>query len=273
MRPSLFLAGVLLLSPAAAYAQVTIDLRALDALPNGPGAAPAPVIVPKPAPRPAPKPAAPTRTATVTLPTPPVMPAPPAVAPPTVVAPTAAPSAATPPTAAPAVPPTAPAAAPAPPAATLPTGAPPVVALAPIPPPPAPAQAAPPAAPPVSASAGTTATPESAGLQLVFKPAESDLSPDANASVGQLVKATPTGDTISYNVIAYATGQADDPSVARRLSLARGLAVRSALIADGVASTRIYVRAMGSGGGGSGPQDRVDVTVMGLSGAAIPVKQ
>jgi hypothetical protein len=38
-----------------------------------------------------------------------------------------------------------------------------------------------------------------------------------------------------------------------------------------VSSTRIYVRAMGSGGG-SGPPDRVDVTVMGLSGA-IPVKQ
>jgi hypothetical protein len=60
--------------------------------------------------------------------------------------------------------------------------------------------------------------------------------------------------------------------VARRSSLARGLAVRGALIADGVSSTRIYVRALGSAAGG-GPADRVDVTILGLSGAAVPVKQ
>jgi outer membrane protein OmpA-like peptidoglycan-associated protein len=161
-----------------------------------------------------------------------------------------------------------------PPPATLPTAAPATVALAPIPAPPTPSAPTPPPAPTVSATAGTTATPENTGLQLVFKPAEADLSPDASAAVSRLVNAVPTGDTISYNVVAYATGRADDPSVARRTSLARGLAVRGALIADGVPSTRIYVRALGSSVGGSdGPTDRVDVTVMGLSGAAIPVKQ
>lgn len=249
MRPLLLLAGVFLLSPVVARAQVTIDLRALDALPSAPSAAPAP----KPVPRPAPKPVAAPRATTASLPTPP--------APPAVPAPPTPPSSAV-------------ATAPTPPPATLPTAAPPTVALAPIPPPATPATTTPPPAPAVSAGAGTTATAESTGLQLVFKPAETDLSPDANAAIGGLVKATPAGDTISYNVVAYATGQADDPSVARRKSLARGLAVRGALIADGVQPTRIYVRALGSSGGGSdGPSDRVDVTVMGLSGAAIPVKQ
>ena len=255
--------------PALAHAQVTIDLRALDALPNAPG----PMAAPKPVARPVPKPEAakpmaakpeatkrgtPAQTATVTPPPLPPRPATP------ITPPSPTPSAATPPAAP--VPPT-----PVPPTAELPTGAPPAVALAPIPPPPVPATTAPPATPDVSVNAGTTATPETSGLQLVFKPAESDLSPDADAAVGRLVKATPSGDTISYNVIAYAAGRADDPSVARRTSLARGLAVRGALIADGVPSTRIYVRAMGSGGG-DGPADRVDVTVMGLSGA-VPVKQ
>ena len=244
---------------------MTINLRALDALPGAGEAAPEP----KPAPRPAPRPTAERKTATTTaarslpppsttaLPTPPVAPAPAAQAVATPAPPTAsAPMAAL---------------VPAPPPATLPTAPPATVALAPITPPALPANTPPPPAPPVSAGAGTTATPDTTGLQLVFKPAESELSPDASAAIGKLVKATPDSDTISYNVIAYASGTADDPSVARRTSLARGLSVRGALIADGVPSTRIYVRALGAAGGAS-PPDRVEVTVMGLSGA-IPVKQ
>ena len=57
------------------------------------------------------------------------------------------------------------------------------------------------------------------------------------------------GDSTSFNVVAYAAGTPDDPSTARRLSLSRALAVRSALMADGVGSARIYVRALGAAGG------------------------
>jgi hypothetical protein len=81
------------------------------------------------------------------------------------------------------------------------------------------------------------------------------------------VKSTPSGGTVTFNVVAYAAGIADDPSVARRVSLSRGLSVRAALMADGVPSTRIYVRALGASGGDA-PPDRVDLTVLGLSGAA-----
>lgn len=289
MRHCLFLTGLLLLVPTAGYAQVTINLRALDALPNTPPAVSAPLPVRRPAPRPVSPPAPESRTASTTLPplpprpvapllptppTPPVFPKPPTATPPAAPAAPATNAAALvapPPTAPPATAASPAPATPAPPAATLPTAPPASVALAPIPPPPAPATTSPPPAPPVSAGAGTTATPEAGGLQLVFKPAESELSPDASTAIKRLVQATPTGDTISYNVVAYASGQADDPSVARRTSLARGLAVRGALIADGVPSTRIYVRALGSGGG-AGPADRVEISVLGLSGAAVGAK-
>lgn len=100
----------------------------------------------------------------------------------------------------------------------------------------------------------------------MFKPTESDLSPATNAAIGDLVKSSPPGDTVTYNVVAFAAGVADDPSIARRMSLSRGLSVRAALIADGVPSTRIYVRALGAAVG-DGPPDRVDLTVLGLSGA------
>jgi hypothetical protein len=81
------------------------------------------------------------------------------------------------------------------------------------------------------------------------------------------VKSTQAGETITFNVVAYAKGVTDDPSAARRTSLARGLSVRAALIADGVPSTRVYVRALGSSSS-DGPPDRVDLTVLGTSGVA-----
>lgn len=274
MRHTILLVGLLLLMPMAARAQVTIDLRALDALPPGP---PAP---PKPPPRVV------LRTVPASQTAPRAAPTPPGTTPSTTSGaqtasaaanPTASGSSGTPSTAGQTAPaagapspsaPTPPAGPPAasPPAATLPTGAPTVASLAPIPPPAVPANTPPPAPPPVSATAGTTAAPDNAGLRLTFKPNESDLSPTSNSAIAELVKATPTGDTITYNVVAYAAGVSDDPSIARRMSLARGLSVRAALLADGVASTHIYVRALGASTG-DGPEDRVDLTVMGISGA------
>jgi outer membrane protein OmpA-like peptidoglycan-associated protein len=250
MRHLMLLTGFLLLMPPAAHAQVTIDLRALEALPN----APRPMAPPRP--QPVLRTVPPGPAATAALPLPPV--------PPNAASASAGPSATS--VASAANGPAPPATAPTPPPATLPTGAPAVASLAPIPPPAVPATTAPPAPPPVSATAGTTATAENAGLRLVFKADQSDLSPASSSAIEELVKATPKGDTVTYNVVAYAAGVADDPSIARRLSLARGLSVRAALIADGVASTRIYVRALGASAG-DGPPDRVDLTLLGLSGA------
>jgi outer membrane protein OmpA-like peptidoglycan-associated protein len=149
----------------------------------------------------------------------------------------------------------------APPAATLPDAAPANVAIAPIAPPPA-AEAPPPPPPPISDTAKSTAAQTGEGLRVTFGAGESDLSPASADAIHGLVKAAPAGDTTSYNIVAYAAGTPEDPSTARRVSLSRALAVRSALIADGVGSARIYVRALGSTGGTDAP-DRVEVTVLG----------
>jgi outer membrane protein OmpA-like peptidoglycan-associated protein len=157
---------------------------------------------------------------------------------------------------------------PAPPPPTVGVAPPP----APIIPPPVPADAPMPAEPPppISQTAGTTvdALPKNdgTGVRLDFAHGESDLSPNTAEAVKALVAAAPKTDDTTFNVMAYATGVPEDPSTARRLSLSRALSVRSALMAYGVPSTHIYVRALGALPG-DGPQDRVDVMVMGANAA------
>jgi outer membrane protein OmpA-like peptidoglycan-associated protein len=110
-----------------------------------------------------------------------------------------------------------------------------------------------------------------AGLRVTFGSGQADLSPASAEAIKNTVKSAPAGDSTSFNVVAYAAGTPEDPSTARRLSLSRALAVRSALMADGVSSSHIYVRALGAAGGDEAP-DRVDVAVMGGNApAASPV--
>ncbi len=250
---TLMLAG-LLCAAMPALAQVTVDLHALDALPGA--KSPGPEARPRRAPpKPAQRPAASAKLNT---------PSSPQQAP----APESPTAAATQTPAAP-QPVPAPQAAPTPPAATLPEAPPPIIALAPVPPPPPAAQAPPPPPPPISDTATSAASAAGAGLRVTFGPGESDLSPASATAIQNLVKNGPQGDGISFNVVAYAAGTPEDPSTARRLSLARALAVRSALIADGVSSTRIYVRALGAQASDA-PADRVDLSVLGANAPSIP---
>jgi outer membrane protein OmpA-like peptidoglycan-associated protein len=130
----------------------------------------------------------------------------------------------------------------------------------PVAPPPPPAGSPPPPPPPVSDKAATTAAPTTSGLRLTFAPGQTDLSPESVAAIKQLTQAVPSSDATTFNVQAYAPGTPDDPSTARRLSLSRSMAVRSALVADGVPSARIFVRALGAQYG-DGPADRADLSV------------
>jgi len=252
MRRAAVLSAVLLCAAAPALAQVTIDLHALDALPGAKSLPPSESPRPQPKPRQQavakpPKPAPPV--ASEQPATPPQMTTPPQVA-----------------TAAPASPPSA--ATPAPPAATLPTSAPPTVTLPPIP---LPAQEpAPPPPPPVSATAATNASTLHNGLRLTFGSGETDLNPASIAAIDGIAQGVQSHENSSVNVVAYAAPTPDDPSTARRLSLSRALAVRSALIADGVNSSRIYVRALGGSEAGNGPNDRVDVTLLGANTSSGP---
>jgi outer membrane protein OmpA-like peptidoglycan-associated protein len=261
VQPAVLLSAVLGLLATPAAAQVTVDLHALDTPSAGSGAASpdqqaAPARKPparkppahnaaKPSGKPTPaetKPNPPAATAT----------APATSAPPSQAAPgqQAAPK-------------------PEPPAAVVGTTPPPAAVI----PEPAPADVPMPAPPPppITASAGTTATPlpgkDAPGVRIDFPVGQSDLTQDTANAVQKLAEAAPKADTTSFNVMAYASGVPEDPSTARRLSLSRALAVRSVLMAAGVPSARIYVRALGSAAP-EGPTDRVDLTVMGGNAAA-----
>jgi outer membrane protein OmpA-like peptidoglycan-associated protein len=231
MRPPLILFAACLTAAAPAFAQVTVDLHALQALPDHPTATrpshpPPSVALGKPP---------------VAVNNPPVVQGKPPVA-------TQEPA------------PTPPAPQPA-----MPENVPQTAAINPIAPPEPPAGAPPP--PPVSEKAATTAAPTTAGLRLTFAPEQSDLSPASIDSVKQLTASAPPGDETTFNVQAYAPGKPDDPSTARRISLSRAMAVRSALVADGVPSARIFVRALGEQYG-DGPPDRVDIGVNASSSTA-----
>ena len=67
-------------------------------------------------------------------------------------------------------------------------------------------------------------------------------------------------DNARLQLLAYAAGAENESSKARRLSLSRALAVRSYLIAEGVRSTRIDVRALGNKTEAE-PADRVDLLI------------
>ena len=257
MRPLPILSAVFLTLATPVLAQVTVDLHALQGLPGQPPASrpvrpPAPVapraVVHAPATRDTVTPA----TASAA----PSTPSPSAAAP---SAPSSSAAAAVPPNPSPAK---ASAATPAQ-RPSLPEAVPDTASITPIAPVTPPPGSPPPPPPPVSEKAATAAAPTSSGLRLTFAPGESDLSPDSSASIKQLTVG-PLGDLTTFNVMAYAPGKPDDPSTARRISLSRAMAVRSALVADGVPSARIFVRALGEQYG-SGPPDRVDISVMGAN--------
>jgi outer membrane protein OmpA-like peptidoglycan-associated protein len=97
-------------------------------------------------------------------------------------------------------------------------------------------------------------------VRLVFEEGKTDLTPADEAAIQELARAVPPTAADSINVVAYAAGKPDDPSTARRVSLSRGLAVRSVLLASGVPSAQIYVRALGATPS-DGPADRVELIV------------
>jgi hypothetical protein len=78
-------------------------------------------------------------------------------------------------------------------------------------------------------------------------------------ALGRDLAALPQG---RITVEAQVAGPADDVSAARRLSLARAQAVKSALVAGGLTPTRIDLRPLGRL---SAPQDAVDILPPGVA--------
>jgi len=164
------------------------------------------------------------------------------------------------PQAAPAKPAPAPEPPPPPPGPVVPQAAPaPPVVPPPLAVPTRPAAAPGPAS--IAADAPGEASAIPGGLRVTFGPGRAELNPKTAEAVRGLAQATAAKGqaTAIFTVTSIASGNADDSSAARRLSLARGLSVRSLLIGEGVASTRIYVKALGTGT--DAPPDRVDIIV------------
>lgn len=236
MRRLPVISALFLTAATPGFAQVTVDLHALQALPDRPPAS------------------HPFRSAPTSAANKPSRKAPASVVPnqPAVAAREAPAAAATAPPA---------------PQPAMPETVPQTAAITPIAPPAPPPGAQPPPPPPISDKATTAAAPTTTGLRLTFAPGASDLSPESSTSIKQLTQTAPPGDETTFNVLAYTPGKPDDPSTARRVSLSRAMAVRSALVADGVPSARIFVRALGEQYG-DGPPDRVDVSVTGANAPA-----
>jgi outer membrane protein OmpA-like peptidoglycan-associated protein len=131
--------------------------------------------------------------------------------------------------------------------------------------PPPPLPAAQPPAPPKAESAEKPtpkpATPPPQGtpeVQAVYTP-DGTAIPDATKPALETLATRMKADTnLRLTVVAHASGTADQVSVARRVSLARALAVRAYLIDQGVDNLRINVQAEGNKDAGT-PADRVDV--------------
>ncbi len=98
-------------------------------------------------------------------------------------------------------------------------------------------------------------------LRVVFGVTASKLPAAAKNDLKALAKKMKGKDNLRLQLMAYAGGKSLSSSKARRLSLSRALSVRSFLIENGVRSTRIDVRALGSKTTEK-PLNRVDVNIV-----------
>jgi len=95
-------------------------------------------------------------------------------------------------------------------------------------------------------------------MRLLFNDGSAELTATAAGQLDGLAGKLMANTEARLQLLAYAKASSDGSSRARRLSLSRALAVRAYLIEKGIRSTRMDVRALGSGFEG-GPPDRVDV--------------
>lgn len=101
-------------------------------------------------------------------------------------------------------------------------------------------------APPLALPAGMSPLPQGA-WRIAFRAGQADLPPGIAptlAEIGRRLAERPEG-TGRITVEAQASGPANDASAARRLSLARATAVRTALVAGGLPETRVDLRPLG----------------------------
>jgi outer membrane protein OmpA-like peptidoglycan-associated protein len=110
---------------------------------------------------------------------------------------------------------------------------------------------APPVPPPAKPLAGEAAA------RIVFPGQAAELTSAGKGELDALVPRLAGDDRLRVEILGYAS-PGSDASQARRLSLSRALAVRTYLVANGIKTSRVDVRALGSRPEGE-PADRVDL--------------
>lgn len=98
-------------------------------------------------------------------------------------------------------------------------------------------------------------------MTVVFPEADDALDDRARGALDRVVEDAAADPQLRFQLRAYARADGASTSKARRLSLARALAVRSHLMENGIAGNRIDVRALGDSGDGA-PRDRVEVRIV-----------
>jgi len=116
------------------------------------------------------------------------------------------------------------------------------------------------AAPPVQMAAATTVA--SAVTAVKFKAGATELGSGAQPGLDAIANRLLANENLRVQLISHATGGADDAMEARRVSLARAVAVRAYLIDKGVRSLRIDVRALGNRADQGPVADQVDLLVV-----------
>ncbi len=89
-----------------------------------------------------------------------------------------------------------------------------------------------------------------------------NLPPGSQALLNTVAAKLIADDTLRVQLVAHASGSADQAMEARRISLARAVAVRAYLIDKGVRSMRMDVRALGNRADDGPPGDQVDLLVV-----------
>ncbi len=112
-----------------------------------------------------------------------------------------------------------------------------------------------------AASPAPKETKTGPALRVAFGATASKLPAAAKNDLKALAKKVKGKDNLRLQLMAYAGGKSLSSSKARRMSLSRALSVRSFLIENGVRSTRIDVRALGSKTT-ENPLNRVDVNIV-----------
>lgn len=130
-----------------------------------------------------------------------------------------------------------------------------------VPKPPAPAATnSVPAPAPVQVASAPAAV--SAPSTIKFAPGLTDLPPSSQPVLDTVAARLIASDALRVQLVARATGGADQAMEARRISLARAVAVRAYLIDKGVPRLRMDVRALGNRADDGPVNDQVDLLIV-----------